>query len=201
LRELGIGIVLGLAAGLTPGPLLALVLAASIERGFAAGARVAAAPLLSDAPVVVLCVLVLDELPDAVVSALAIGGGVFVVGLGVQALRDAGRPAPAAAAAHREVGRAVLINLANPHPWLFWISVGGPLLLRAADDSVAAAVAFLAGFYGLLVGTKVVLAAGVAAGRKRLLAGRGYALALRVAALLLVGAGVVLVIEGIRSPA
>lgn len=198
MRELAIGVVLGLAAGLAPGPMLALVLAASLERGFAAGARVAAAPLLSDAPIVVLSVVVLDGLPDEVVSAIAVGGGAFVVTLGLQALRDAGRPPAAEPAAHREVGRAVLVNLANPHPWLFWLGAGGPLLLRAGERSAWAAAAFLIGFYGLLVGTKVVLAGAVAAGRRRLLAGRGYAIATRAAALALVAAGVLLAVEGLR---
>jgi threonine/homoserine/homoserine lactone efflux protein len=62
-----------------------------------------------------------------------------------------------------------------------------------------AAVAFVAGFYGLLVGTKLVLAAATAAGRRRLLAGRGLRIAMRLAALLLIGAGVLLISEGIGA--
>lgn len=201
MRELAIGVVLGLAAGMAPGPLLALVLGATLERGFAAGARVAAAPLLSDAPVVVLSVLVLDELPDRVVAACSIAGGAFVAFLGVQELRSAGTPpgAPAPGAGRRDVARAALVNLLNPHPWLFWLGAGGPLLLRAGERATWAAAAFLIGFYGLLVGTKVALAGAAAVGRRRLLAGRGYAIALRGTALLLVAAGVVIGVEGVRA--
>ena len=199
LEALGIGVALGLAAGLAPGPMLALVLSASLQGGFAAGARVAAAPLLSDLPIVPLCVLVLDGLPDHVVAAFAIAGGAFVAVLGVQSLRA---PLPGAAArpvGARDVRRAVLVNLANPHPWIFWIGVGGPVLLRAADDSTGAAVAFVAGFYGLLVGTKLVLAAATAIGRRRLLAGRGLRIAVHGAALLLIAAGILLVAEGVAA--
>jgi threonine/homoserine/homoserine lactone efflux protein len=200
LEALGIGVALGLAAGLTPGPMLGLVLSASLQGGFAAGARVAAAPLLSDLPVVPLCVLVLDGLPARVVAAIAIAGGALVAVLGIQSLRA---PALDSAAVRpvglRDVGRAVLVNLANPHPWIFWISVGGPVLLRAAGVSTMAAVAFVAGFYGLLVGTKLVLAAATAAGRRRLLAGCGLRIAMRLAALLLIGAGVLLISEGIGA--
>ncbi len=199
LDALGIGVALGLAAGLAPGPMLALVLSASLQGGFVAGARVAVAPLLSDVPVVPLCVLVLDGLPGRIVAAIAVAGGAFVLLLGMRALR-----APVPAGAPRAVGghdvlRAALVNVTNPHPWIFWIGVGGPVLLRAAGTSAWAAVAFVAGFYGLLVGTKVVLAAGVAAGRRRLLAGRGFRLAIRAAAVLLVAAGVLLVVEGLRE--
>jgi threonine/homoserine/homoserine lactone efflux protein len=59
LTLLGIG--LGLAAGASPGPLSALLVAVSVDRGFPAGARVAMAPLLSDAPIVVLSLEALLE--------------------------------------------------------------------------------------------------------------------------------------------
>jgi threonine/homoserine/homoserine lactone efflux protein len=189
---------LGLAAGLAPGPMLALVLSSSLRGGFAAGARVAAVPLLSDIPVVPLCVLVLDELPVTLVAAIGIAGGAMIAATGVRSLH-APLPAATPVTARRDVGRAILVNLTNPHPWIFWIGVGGPVLLRAADRSGWAAAGFVAGFYGLLVGTKVVLAGGVAAGRRRLLAGRGMRLATRGAAALLVAAGVLLVIEGVRA--
>jgi threonine/homoserine/homoserine lactone efflux protein len=199
LEALGIGVALGLAAGLAPGPMLALVLSASLQGGFAAGARVAFAPLLSDLPVVPLCVLVLDGLPTRAVAAIAVGGGGFIAVLGIRALRAPVLTAAAPPVGARDVGRAVIVNLANPHAWIFWIGVGGPVLLRAADVSAWAAVAFVAGFYGLLVGTKLVLAAATAVGRRRLLAGRGLRNAMRLAAALLVAAGVLLIGEGIAA--
>jgi threonine/homoserine/homoserine lactone efflux protein len=200
LPELAIGVALGLAAGLAPGPMLALVLSAALEGGFVAGASVAFAPLLSDVIVVPVCVLVLDGLPDEAVAAIAVGGGVFIAWLGVRQFRAARRARSADERdASARLRRAVAVNLVNPHPWLFWIGAGGPLLLRAGDRSAWAAAAFVAGFYALLVGTKVVLAGLVAAGRRRLLAGRGYRLATSAAALLLVAAGVVLAIEGISA--
>jgi threonine/homoserine/homoserine lactone efflux protein len=198
-RELAIGVVLGLAAGVAPGPLLALVVGAALERGFRAGARVAAAPLLSDAPIVLLSVLVLEGVPDGLVAGCSIAGGAFVAWLGIQELRAAPvAPRPeVAGAGRRDVARAVSINLLNPHPWVFWLGVGGPLLVRAADDSHAAAAAFLLGFYGVMVGTKVLLAAGVAAGRRRLLAGRGYRIAVRATAALMIAVGALLAADGI----
>jgi threonine/homoserine/homoserine lactone efflux protein len=200
-RELAIGVALGLAAGVAPGPLLALVLGAALERGFKAGARVAAAPLLSDAPVVLLSVLVLGELPDALVAACSIAGGAFIAFLGLKELRGApAAPRPEApGAARRDILRAAGVNLINPHPWLFWLGVGGPVLVRAADRSHWAAAAFVLGFYGLMVGTKVALAGAVAAGRRRLVAGRGYGLAVRATGLMMLAVGALLVVEGVRG--
>ena len=154
-----LGLSLGLGAGLAPGPLLALVVAATLERGFAAGARIAAAPLLSDAPIVLLCVLVLRELPQGVLDGLSLAGGLFVAWLAFQAWRGAATSSGMAS----DLRRAVLVNALSPHPWLFWLTVGGPLVVDAGDRSPWLAVAFLAGFYGTLVGAKVALARVVAA--------------------------------------
>jgi threonine/homoserine/homoserine lactone efflux protein len=62
----------------------------------------------------------------------------------------------------------VLVNLLSPHPWLFWLSVGGPLLVTAWRHGAIYGGAFLLGFYGLLAGSKVVLAVMLSASRHRL---------------------------------
>jgi threonine/homoserine/homoserine lactone efflux protein len=196
MRELLLGVTLGLGAGVAPGPLLALVIRAALEHGAWAGVRVALAPLLTDAPIIALCLLVVDALPGSVVAALSIAGGLFVVWLGVADLRthpDAQAPAPAGSL----VRRAITINVLNPAPWVFWIGVGAPILTDSG--SLRAASAFVIAFYATLVGVKATVATLVAAGRRRLLAGRGYAIALRGAALLMVATGVVLVVDGVRS--
>ncbi len=162
------GLGLGLGAGLAPGPLLALVVTTSLARGFRAGARAALSPLLSDLPVVVLSVLVLHSLPDTVVSVLGAAGGLFVVWLGVEALRDLPTGAAVTSGGPDPLRRGALVNLLSPHPWIFWISVGAPLLLAGWAASPAAAAGFLVGFYVLLIGSKIAVAAVVAGGRRRL---------------------------------
>lgn len=183
---LALGLSLGLGAGLAPGPLLVLVVGATLCGGFAAGARVAAAPLLSDAPIVALCVLVLRELPEDALAALSLAGAVVVGRLALEALRE---PDDAPAGPPRgELRRAVVVNALSPHPWLFWLTAGGPLLVDAGDRSVALAVAFLAGFYATLVGAKVALAGLATAGRERVNRRRG---AVRIASAVLLSAGAV----------
>lgn len=162
--ELALGLSLGLGAGLAPGPLLALVVRATLRHGFAAGARIAAAPLLSDAPIVVVAILVLGRLGDTALAALSAGGAVFVAWLAWDALHD---HAEAAAPPSGDLRRAVAVNALSPHPWLFWATVGGPLVVQAGG---AGGAAFIAGFYVTLIGTKVAIAAVVEAGRRR---GRG----------------------------
>jgi threonine/homoserine/homoserine lactone efflux protein len=70
------------------------------------------------------------------------------------------------------------VNLTNPNAWLFWSLAAGPILAAAWRASPARALAFLAGFYLLLVGGNLafVLLAGRAAR-----AGPGLARALALA--------------------
>ena len=187
MSELLLGISLGFAAGISPGPLSALVVTTALQRGVGAGVRVAIAPLLTDLPVVALSVLAVGAFPPGVLPYLAAAGGVFVIFLGLDTYRKADRASfehrPSEA---RDLGRGLITNILSPHPWLFWLGVGGPLLVSAWDKGAAYATAFLVGFYGLLVGSKLFLAWGVAHGRgalsltwyRRVLAGSGVLLAL-----------------------
>ncbi|MFZ0611777.1 MAG: LysE family translocator, partial [Desulfobacterales bacterium] len=58
------GIILGLSGGLTPGPLLTLVITETLKHGFREGAKVSLAPLLTDLPIVAAAVVLLHCLAD-----------------------------------------------------------------------------------------------------------------------------------------
>jgi threonine/homoserine/homoserine lactone efflux protein len=196
-----LGLSLGLGAGLAPGPLLALVIRTALQDGAAAGIRVAFSPLVTDVPIILVAVLLAASLPEEVLGALGIAGGAFVVWLGIEALREEPAPAEAAAGAadpQRDLLRGALTNALSPHPWVFWLTVGAPIL---AKGGAADSVLFLLAFYLLLIGTKVVLALGVGAGRERLMQGRGYVLLLRASAVLLIATGVLLAVEGVETVA
>jgi threonine/homoserine/homoserine lactone efflux protein len=45
-------LVFGLSAGLSPGPLMTLVIAETLKRGIPAGIRIAVAPLITDLPII-----------------------------------------------------------------------------------------------------------------------------------------------------
>ena len=91
MSELLLGISLGFAAGISPGPLSALVVTTALQRGVWAGVRVAIAPLLTDLPVVALSVLAVGAFPAGGLSYLAAAGGVFVIFLGLDTYRKADR--------------------------------------------------------------------------------------------------------------
>lgn len=197
MEYLGIGLGLGLAAGLAPGPLHVLVLTTSMQRGLGPGLRIAIAPLLTDVFVVTAGVLAVGALPEGAVRGLAIGGGLFIIYLGFDALRWRAKEDPGTSAAV-DLRLGFVTNLLNPHPWLFWIGAGGPLLRSAWQESAATAVGFMVTFYLLLVGTKVLLAV-VASRGTRFIEAAWYQWTIRLAASAFVVMGVWLIIAGARG--
>ena len=154
---------MGLSAGLSPGPLLALVITASLRSGLAGGLRVALAPLITDIPIIALSVIFIGYLPPEALRWLGTLGGLVVLWIGVETIRGAQKavvPSEPGAQAdpRRELWRGVLVNALNPHPYLFWVTVGGPALVGGWRVSPWHAFAFVVPFYTLLVGSKILIA-------------------------------------------
>jgi threonine/homoserine/homoserine lactone efflux protein len=118
-----LGVSLGFSAGVSPGPLLALVITTALNRGFRSGVRVALAPILTDAPLIVAALTVSASLPAAFLAALTLAGGVFVVYLGFETLRAsrratltvAGRGIPPIVRG-QDIWRGAAVNLLDPNP-------------------------------------------------------------------------------------
>lgn len=199
-----LGLWLGLAAGVSPGPMLALVVTTALRWGVRPGLAMACAPLLSDVVVVTVVVLALREAPHGLVTALGVVGGVLVALLGAATAResrtasltesaDGAAPRPAAA-----LRRGVLVNLLSPHPWIAWITALGPLTITEWRNAPGAGVLFVVGFYLTLVGSKMAIALLVSGTRHRL-TDPGYRRAVLLSGLALVGVGLVLVVDFGRS--
>jgi threonine/homoserine/homoserine lactone efflux protein len=157
---LGAGI--GFAAGVSPGPVLTLVVTETLKSGWLRGAAVAAGPLLADGPIVLMAVTVFSDLPPAVVPAISVVGGVFLLYLAVTNAVGARRATLPTTSAVRP-GRGGLVTgllarALSPHPYLFWFLVGAPALTQARSVGWAAVAAFLVGYYATIVGSNVGLA-------------------------------------------
>ena len=163
-----LGASLGLSAGLSPGPLMTLVITTSLRDGFWQGLRVAIAPFLTDLPIILFSLFILKRLPAWSLTMLGVAGSLYVVYLGWETIRAARHASLEQLRAsgqssenlsRQSLSRGALVNLLNPHPYIFWATVGGPTLLATLDQGAAYAVAFLVGFYTLLVGSKIGIAA------------------------------------------
>ena len=74
------GIIFGLSSGMSPGPLLTLVISETLKHGIKEGVKIAIAPLLSDLPIVLVTITLLSYLSDIrpVIGVISLMGGAFL---------------------------------------------------------------------------------------------------------------------------
>lgn len=193
------GVVFGLAAGLMPGPLLALVIQQTLRHGPGEGIKVAAAPLLTDLPIVAAALFALNRLADAdgVLGAISLLGAAFLGHLAYESVTTDLAAHAGPATTPRSLQKGVAANLLNPHPYLFWLTVGAPILWHAWATSPVNAAGFLVAMYGCLVGSKMLVALLVERGRT-VLTSRAYVLLVRALGIILLVFAMLFLRDGLR---
>jgi len=177
------GLALGVPAGLSPGPLQTLAISETLRHNLREGIKVAFAPLLTDAPIVLVTIFVLSKLSnfDWILGVIAILGALFIGYLSYENLRGV-RPSLDIDAKTMKVDsikKGFVVNLLNPHPYMFWFLVGAPTVIRAMRTSLLCVPMFILSFYFGLVGSFILVTILVAKSRF-LLKGQVYVLTMRL---------------------
>jgi len=193
------GTVLGLSAGFAPGPLLALVITQTLRHNATEGVKVALSPLVTDLPIILLSVLLLNRVAayKALLGSVSFIGGVYVLYLAYESWNTGPVEIQSPQDRPRSLLKGSMINALNPHPYLFWLTVGGPFLLRELASGWLSPLVFVACFYVMLVGSKVGLA--LIVGRSRdFLTSRHYVTTMRILGLCLAAFAVLLFQDAVR---
>jgi threonine/homoserine/homoserine lactone efflux protein len=156
-----LGITLGFAAGVQPGPFQTFLISRTLQLGWRTALPAAFAPPLSDVPAITLALVLLSSLPAAAQNVLYFVGGFFLLFLAYSAfnsfrrytlnrvnLLDSGR---------QSFFKAVGLNLVNPNPYLFWSLVTGPLLLQGWREAPINGMALVLSFYAAIISTSVAV--------------------------------------------
>ncbi len=182
------GVLLGLAAGVSPGPLVALVLSETLLHGRKAGLMVSAAPAVTDVPIIFLSLSVLSCVTHSnlFLGGISLAGSLFIGHLAYKNMSLKAVSLSIQDAKGKALRRGVMTNLLSPHPYLFWLTIGSPILMKAHERGLDVAVSFVIGFYLLLIGSKMLLAVLVGISRQ-FLQGRAYRVLIRTTGLILMG--------------
>ena len=148
------GATLGFSASVSPGPFQAYLLTQATTHGWKNTWPAAFAPLLSDGPIILIVLLVLSQAPAWFLPALNFAGGIFLLYLAYGALRTfrTFEGQQSENLSEHSIFKAVLMNMLSPGPWIYWSVLAGPLLVKAWGEAWSAALAFLFGFYVMLIG-------------------------------------------------
>lgn len=138
------GLLIGLTAGLNPGPQTLLILRESLVSGVRGGTRVSLMPLVADLPIAFGCLAMFSLLAKVhgFVALISLAGAMFLITMARKnlTLQIRGDLRSAPACSMREILATAMLN---PNPYLFWLTVGGPIALSAWKISVASAVTFI----------------------------------------------------------
>jgi len=145
------GIGYGFAAAAQPGPLQTYLITQSLTKGWQKSLVNAFAPLVSDGPIIALCLLVLRQIPDSFKQILYLAGGFFVLYLAYGAYKswkyfDNDLSIPESGA-QQSVLRAAVVNMLSPGAYIFWSLVTGPILIEGWRKTPVFGITFILGFY------------------------------------------------------
>ncbi len=193
---ISLGVGLGVSAGFTPGPLTTVVISESLEHGVKNGLKVAFAPFLTDMPIILLSLFIMVKVAgfQQVLGGISILGGCFLLYLGFVNFNL--KPVVLTTGGNKSnaILKGVTANFLSPNPYLFWISVGGPILHQA--DFLSGAL-FMVCFYGMLISIKMGMA--VVAGKSRaFLSGTLYLWLMRFLGFVLCSLSLILFLDGAR---
>ena len=199
LQYLTIGTVLGLSAGFAPGPLLTLVISETIQHDIKSGIKVAIAPIITDLPIIVFTLLVLSKISNfnEILGIISLAGGCFVIYMGYKNICIKGVELNLQDIKPKSLTKGVIANVLSPHPYLFWISVGAPIMSKAMSQNVSASLAFIISFYAFLVGSKIVLALFIGKS-KSFVVDNAYIYTMRILGLILCVLAIVLFHDGLK---
>jgi threonine/homoserine/homoserine lactone efflux protein len=154
------GMLFGLAAGATPGPLNTLVISETMRHGRKYGLMVAIAPILSDLPIILACVFVVASLEkfNTILGLISISGALYIAYLAYECFTVKEADSVDTAQAPQSLKKGLIANVLNPNPYIFWLTIGATTIMSGYRVGIAAIVFFLASFYICLVGVKITLA-------------------------------------------
>lgn len=151
-------LVLGVVGGVSPGPITALMLGETFKRGFKTGARVPLALIFSNVLVggasIALFFLGRDLTP--ILSLFTYIGAAILIWMGLHELKASGKLRLNTSS--KPFQKGLLIELGNPHPYIFWFGVLAPnIVLEFARGGVSSILLSWAAFTCGLVGTKLIV--------------------------------------------
>ncbi len=155
------GIGYGLAAASQPGPFQTYLISQTLTRGWKRTLPAALAPLVSDGPIILICVLVLSQVPAWMQRVLYIAGGLFILYLAYGTYNswknfDSRLPS-LETGTQQSILKAALMNALSPGPYIFWTLVTGPILLKGWRETPVNGIGFLIGFYVTLISSLAAL--------------------------------------------
>jgi threonine/homoserine/homoserine lactone efflux protein len=155
------GLLLGISAGISPGPLTLLVMTQTVRHGIIEGAKTAAAPLITDLPIFAIsCWLYSASTKlDSALACISFLGSAALLKMAHENWNSA-LPETTAHSTQKpkSLANGIIANALNPHPYLFWTTIGVPILFRSGWPGHSRVICFISAVFSGLIVAKLATA-------------------------------------------
>ncbi len=158
------GLLLGLYAGVSPGPLQTLQFSLSLKNGWRKTIYLALTPLFSDLPILILFMTLFSKFSENVLHIIHLIGGVVILYLAYHTYKSFSKElSPHPEGVEDEYSHlanepklkmlfsSVMLNWVNPNVYIFWGTIGAPIALKGLALSKLNMLAFVLTFYIFLI--------------------------------------------------
>lgn len=155
-KALLLGFTIGLTGALVPGPMLFATIELSLKKGWLAGPKVVFGHMLVE---LVLSLLILFGAASLVgsgtISTISFIGGLVLVVFGLLMAKDAQTAASAGISpdtsslklTSNPIALGFITSVSNPYFWIWWLTAGSALVLRAYELGVLVSIAYILGHW------------------------------------------------------
>jgi len=195
LNFLLVGLSLGITAGLSPGPLMALLVSETIKGGRLKGIKVSLAPLFTDIPLILAIMFILKYIKNihSLLGVISIIGSLVLFYFGYRDLKTDKISLQTGDIKSSSIRKGILTNMLNPHPYIFWLFIGVPFMIKG---NTLERTTFVLSFFSGIVVSKICLTLIVEKGKK-FIESRHYFRVIKALGLILIFFGLILLKDGI----
>jgi len=124
------------------------------------GIKIAIAPLITDLPIIIVTYFIFSKLSqfNILLSLISFLGGIFFAYLGYETIKTKGLYYEAQQLKAESLKKGITANILNPHPYVFWLTVGIPTAFKAYEINLITVILYFFLFYVLLIGSKIGVA-------------------------------------------
>jgi threonine/homoserine/homoserine lactone efflux protein len=195
LEYLGIALSLGVTAGLSPGPLMALVISETVKGGRVKGIQVSVAPLFTDIPLILAIIFFLKYIRNiySLLGIISIVGSILLFYFGYKDFKTEKINLQTGNIQSTSFRKGLLTNFMNPHPYIFWLFIGVPFMMKG--NSIER-ITFIASFLSGIIGSKICLTF-IVEKSKKFIETKYYQKIINLLGLILIVLGLLLLKDGI----
>ncbi len=182
-----IGLLLGISAGVSPGPLMAVLISETLKGNIKNGVIISIVPVLTDIPLIIILLIFLHkiEYQEMIIKVLSFCGFIVLFYYGIKDIFTSKVNLDINKSSIGSLKKGLLTNILNPHPYIFWGLIGVPFMV---GGTIFQMIGFVSGFFAGIVGSKIAIAL-VTEKSKKFINSRYYIYLIR-------GSGIVLIIFG-----